>query len=120
MLVGVEQLREWGTETMRTGTPFTDGESEFVGVPFARFWENIHPAGQTLRAVAANDYSIEVTARELIEKEAFVAFERDGQRLRLRDKGPYWIVFPWSRRPELKEAEVYSLSIWQLIEVEVR
>jgi len=116
----VEALRRLGLQTLTTKTPFTDGEPEFVGVSFARLWEMIEPTGASIRAVAADDYAIEVSAQELIEKEAFVAFEQEGRPLRLRDKGPFWLIFPWSRRPDLYASGDYSLSVWQLIELEVK
>lgn len=120
MKVDLDLLRQWGVETLQTQTPFTDGEPVFTGITFARLWERIAPTGETIRARAVNDYVIEESAEQLIAMEAFLAYESDGRLLTVRDKGPFWIVFPWSRRPDLSAPGVYSLSIWQLVELEVR
>ena len=120
MNIGLDLLRQWGGETLKTRTPFTDGEPVFTGITFARLWERISPTGKTIRARAVNDYVIEESAERLIAMEAFLAYERDSRLLTVRDKGPFWIVFPWSQRPDLSAPGVYSLSIWQLVEIEVR
>jgi len=118
--IDAKLLERWGSEQLKTLTPFTDGEPVFTGISFARFWEKIEPAGQVIRAVAVNDYTIEEEAERLIAMDAFIAYARDGRLLKVRDKGPFWIIFPWSERPDLLAPGVYSLSIWQLVDIEVK
>ena len=107
-------LEQIGLEEFNTWTPWTEGEQQFVGVPFARLLDTVGADGSSIRAVAANDYSVDIPLTSLRDSGAFLAMSVDGKRLRLRDKGPLWIVFPWSQRPELDRAEVHSYAVWQL------
>ena len=107
-------LEQLGVEKLSTRTPWTDGERQFVGVPFARLLDSVGATGSSVRAVAANDYSVDIPFASLRNADAFLAMSMDGKRLRLRNKGPLWIVFPWSQRPELDHAEMHGYAVWQL------
>ena len=39
--------------------------------------------------------------------------------MRVRDKGPLWIVFPWSEHPELVTERIRTWAVWQLTRLEV-
>jgi hypothetical protein len=39
--------------------------------------------------------------------------------MRVREKGPIWLIYPWSARPELKTAVFNNRAIWQLRRLEV-
>ena len=72
-----------------------------------------------VRAIALNEYAVEFSAGDATAKGAFLARTMDGRELTVRDKGPFWMIFPWSQRPELGTASVQALSVWQLRELEV-
>ena len=103
-----------GLSELMTSTPWTDGERAFVGVPFAKLLDAIGAAGSIARAVAANDYVVDIPISNLREADAFLAMSMDGKQLRLRNKGPLWIIYPWSQRPELDRIELHSYAVWQL------
>lgn len=115
--LGVDNWAKMPTHTLRTVTPWTDGIIEFEGVYLqdlvAEFGEN----SKNGRARAFNDYQIEFELDDVLSKGGFLAFKRDGQEMSRRDKGPYWIIFPWSDRPELDTRAVHGLSIWQLVDL---
>jgi hypothetical protein len=107
-------LEQLGLSKLTTSTPWTEGERAFVGVPFARLLDAIGATGSTVRATAANDYVVDIPISNLREANAFLAMNMDGKQLRLRDKGPLWIIYPWSQRPELNRIELHSYAVWQL------
>ncbi len=37
----------------------------------------------------------------------------------VREKGPLWIVYPYSSSPEFQNEVIYSRSIWQLNRITV-
>ena len=43
----------------------------------------------------------------------------NGEILRTRNKGPLWVIYPWSEQPELRTQIVYGRSIWQIKELMV-
>lgn len=115
-----QMLEALGTVTLRTWTPWTDGVVEFEGVPAARVLDAVGAAGSVLRAIASNDYSTEIPLEELRKYPAILAMRMNGERLRLRDKGPLWIVMPWTDHPELDNQASRHWSVWQLRAIEVR
>jgi hypothetical protein len=49
-----------------------------------------------------------------------LAVRMNGQLMRTRDKGPIWIVYPWSGHPELDDFLTREKSVWQLNALHVR
>jgi hypothetical protein len=44
----------------------------------------------------------------------------NGEHLRVRTKGPLWVIYPWNDYSELQSESYYSRSIWQLRSLNVR
>jgi hypothetical protein len=97
-----------------TATPWTDGNQTFRGAPLAAVIEQAGIARGLVSARALNDYSINLPIEQLLEADAFLAVQMNGELMRIRDKGPFWIVFPWNDRPELLSRDVHAWSVWQL------
>lgn len=116
-VLSVDELEQMPTATLATVTPWTDGAVEFEGIYMVDIVERFGDAATVGKAMAFNDYQIEFEIADVIEKGGFVAFKRDGEPLSRRDKGPFWLVFPWSERPELDTRAVHGLSIWQLVDL---
>ena len=108
-----------GTEQLRTVTAWTEGEQLFEGVPLKRVLDAVGAHGDRLRAVALNDYASTLALDDPAAAHAFLAFKRNGSPMRVRDKGPLWIVFPWSDHPELVTDKIRTWSVWQLKSLEV-
>ena len=72
------------------------------------------PEGATVRAVALNDYESIIPLADFERYQVLLATRIDGEQLRVRDKGPIWIVYPWSDHPELDDETTRRKSVWQL------
>jgi hypothetical protein len=112
-------LLAWGTDELRTTTPFTDGSSLFAGVYASRLLDLLGASGTEVRALALNEYAVTIPVAELRAMPVLLALERDGQRLAVRDRGPLWVIYPWSDFPELDDRIHRQRSIWQLTAIEV-
>lgn len=118
-ILGLADLDALGTAELVTRTPWTQGPQHFGGLPMARLLAAVGAHGTTLRAVALNDYAVTMPAAAMVEDAAFLATRRDGVPLAVRDRGPFWIVFPWSSRPDLDTALHRQRSVWQVHRIEV-
>jgi hypothetical protein len=114
-----DALAALGAEDLATYTPWTEGVPLFSGVPLAKVLRAAGAISGSVRAIALNDYAVEFSADDAVAKDAFLARTMNGRQLTVRDKGPFWIIFPWSKRPELKTASVQAMSVWQLRELEI-
>jgi len=102
-------LKALGPEYLATVTPWTHEVQPFPGVTVARL----------LRAEALNRYGTELPPEDAATNGALLATRLDGAPMRVRDRGPLWLAFPWSQRPDLASPQVYERSIWQLRRVEI-
>jgi hypothetical protein len=116
----LEMLEGLGVAEVVTHTPWTKGERRFSGITMKRLLEAVGASGETVKAVALNDYSIEIPSSDFASYDALVATRIDGKPLRVRDKGPLWVVYPWSSHPEIDNIEYHGRSIWQVKQFEVR
>ncbi|MBV6633051.1 MAG: molybdopterin-dependent oxidoreductase [Alphaproteobacteria bacterium] len=115
-----ETLNRFNQHTIRTTTDWTDGITEFQG-PLARDILTVaEGAGDTVRAVAVNDYAVEIPMSDFWDYDVILATSMNGQPLSLRDKGPIWVVYPRDEHPELQSVEHNDKWIWQLKEIIVK
>lgn len=111
------ELRGLGTTEITTSTPWTEGVETFTGVPLARILGDAVPAGATLRLIALNDYEGVMPVAEVETGVPVIAYWRDGRPMSIRDKGPFWVVFPFDSGERYNTEQVYSRSVWQLVRI---
>lgn len=76
--------------------------------------------GRTLRAIALNDYVVEIPAEDAARYDMIVARLLDDRPMPVREKGPLFIIYPFGDQPELRNAVYFSRSAWQLKTIDVR
>jgi len=50
---------------------------------------------------------------------ALIATRLNGDTMHPRDKGPLWVVFPYSDGSEFQTEAIYAQSVWQLNRLDV-
>lgn len=107
-------LEAMGEQVVRTTTPWTDGQQRFTGVPMQDLMMAVGAIGRSVRAIALNDYSYRIDLSDFEKYPVLLAFTQNGERLRIRDKGPLWIIYPRDEFEELAEKSVEPRMVWQL------
>lgn len=108
---------------IETTSPYFEGQVSFSGPTFEDVLE--HGFDQKLDAntplilVALNDYTVTTTFDVLMESNAIIATRKEGMRLSIRERGPYWVILPFSENPELDNEQYHRLSVWQLHQIRV-
>ena len=105
--------------SFRTETIWTDGVIEFRGVVLADLLEEAGAETGTLTLTALNDYAVEMPVAEIGDEYPIVATRMNGETMPVRDKGPYWLVYPYDENQRYRTETVYTRSIWQLIAISV-
>ncbi|SMX38242.1 molybdopterin-dependent oxidoreductase [Octadecabacter ascidiaceicola] len=100
--------------TFETTTIWTNGVVTFSGVSLKALLETLGTNGDSIEMIALNDYSVTMPVSELATDAPIIATRMNGDVMSVRDKGPYWVVFPYDADPRLRTETVYSRSIWQL------
>lgn len=98
-----------------TTTPWTSGDQTFSG-----------PAIGTLAALggvpvsealftALNDYEMSVPAEDWEQLGAILAIRRNGELMPIKDKGPFWVMYPISSNPDKLDTQFYhGRMVWQV------
>ena len=113
-------LEAFDAVEFETTTIWTDGVQTFVGVELDDLLTAMGAEGTTLRAIALNDYAVDIPVSDAVDGGPIIAYRRNGETMSLRDKGPLWVVYPFDSTPEYQSELIYSRSIWQLNRIEVQ
>ena len=113
-------LEALGTRAFTTTTPWHNGPVTFEGVPMAKLMRAVGAEGDTVTALALNDYSTDIPMDDFARYGVLLALKRDGAYMPVRDKGPLFIVYPYDSDPALRSRRFYSRSAWQVVRLVVR
>lgn len=115
-----DMLVALGQRETRTRHSWADGVTVFEGVPLAAVLDAVGATGGKIRAVAINNYAVELDVAEVRKYPVILAMKADGQELRRRDRGPLWVVYPRDSFPELADEKHNFKWIWQLRTLEIQ
>ncbi|MEO1199772.1 MAG: molybdopterin-dependent oxidoreductase [Pseudomonadota bacterium] len=102
-----------------TSTIWTDGENQFSGVPLADVLATAGISDGIVQLIALNDYSVEIPVDEIDGDYPIIATRMDHEAMPIRDKGPFWVIYPYDHDPEFQTETIYARSIWQLQRISV-
>jgi hypothetical protein len=103
-----------------TKTPWYAQPRKFSGVLLKDLLASVGGAGSTLRAMALNDYRVELPAEDWLQHGAMIAYLLDDKPMTVRERGPLVIIYPFDERREVRTAVHYSRAVWQLRSLELR
>lgn len=113
-------LESLGSATITTTTPWYEGPVRFEGVPMAKLLEAVGAEGETLTAIALNDYSTDIPVEDVSRFGVLLATRRDGAVMPVSDRGPLFIIYPYDSNPTLRSRLYYSRSAWSVARLVVR
>lgn len=103
-----------------TRTPWYAQPRKFTGVLLKDLLASVGGSGSTLKAMALNDYRVELPAEDWLKHGAMLAYLLDDKPMTVREKGPLVIIYPFDERREVRTAVHYSRAVWQLRSLELR
>ncbi|MGI9502694.1 MAG: molybdopterin-dependent oxidoreductase [Geminicoccaceae bacterium] len=113
-------LESIGMVELETKTPFTKGSTVFRGILARDLLRHLGATGEQIEAAAIDLYKVNIPLEDFQRYDVLIALEADGKKLRVRDHGPAWVIYPWSQHEELAK-EIYSRrSIWQMNSIDVQ
>ncbi|KMW59616.1 hypothetical protein AIOL_004598 [Candidatus Rhodobacter oscarellae] len=108
--------------SFETTTVWTEDAVSFAGVPLRAVLAECGADLEDARSVvltALNAYSVEVPLAEIGDTYPIVATRMDGEVIPVRQKGPYWVVYPYDSDASYRTEQAYARSIWQLREISI-
>jgi hypothetical protein len=109
---------EFPQTEIATELPWIEGVTSFTGVQVADIFNHMKtPIPESITLVALNDYQIEVAVEDIKNYQPIIANRKNGQIMPVRDKGPFWLIFPLTDYPEINNTDYHAKMIWQLKEI---
>ncbi|MEY3272187.1 MAG: hypothetical protein RLZZ341_1088 [Pseudomonadota bacterium] len=105
--------------SLTTRTPWYDGPRTFTGPLLRDVLEAAGADGTTIRAIALNDYKVDIPLADARRFDVVMARLINGQAIPVRDKGPLFIIYPFDDRAELRVPQYFSRCAWQLRTLEI-
>jgi len=113
-------LQKLPQQSFSTRTPWYSKPRKFTGVRLRDLLTAAGAHGQVVRAVALNDYKVDIPIEDAAASAVMVAWLLDDKLMPVRDKGPLVIIYPFDDQPELRTAVHYGRAVWQLRLLEIR
>lgn len=113
----VAALEKLGMQTVITTTPWYSGKVRFDGISLSKLMDLVGAKGKSARVLALNDYTTILPIDDFHKFPVILALKMNGEYMRIRDKGPLFIVYPYDSSPELQNQIYYSRSAWQVSKI---
>lgn len=112
------ELRALGMTRLETENSYVDGMQVFEGPQIQKLIAYVGAENAT-RAFfeAVNDYTVEISTRELARYNPVLALTMGGEPFSPRNFGPVWLIYPMSDHAELQDPKYNGRLIWQLDEI---
>lgn len=82
--------------------------------------ETVGASGNTLTAIALNDYVTNIPISDFDEFGVVLALKQDGEYMSVRDKGPLFIIYPFDSSSDLQSQIYFGRSAWQVAKMIVK
>ena len=116
----LDMLNALPQHRLETYTDWTKGLQVFEGPLLADVLERVGAYGSTVRAIALNDYEVDIPSADSEDHSIVLALRQNGTPMSVRDKGPIWIIYP-NPNPAAATASPHNdKSVWQLRRLDVR
>ncbi|WP_423840805.1 oxidoreductase [Vibrio mytili] len=119
--VTLEQLQALPITSYTTNLPWISAPAKFDGVKLSTLLTQIYGSIPEYTDIAGlNNYHSILPRQDILRYEPILAFKKDGQYIKIRDKGPYWVVYPLSSYPEIDRTEYHAQMVWQVSQIEMK
>ena len=117
-IFSTEKLLSMPQKTITTKLPWNETVSEYRGITMDTLLSEVNVSiHKQVTFIALNDYKISVPKEDFSEYEPVIAIKENGKLMSIREKGPYWLIFPVSTHPEIDNTDYHAKMIWQIKEV---
>ncbi|MEM9025445.1 MAG: hypothetical protein AAGB06_00780 [Verrucomicrobiota bacterium] len=115
-----ELLKQFPQHSLRVKSPWFDSERIQTGPLLGDLLEFLGIHGSSMYVQALNGYTASVPVADAKNLKILLSIDRDGRPLRVRDKGPVFITYPFTEMPELHNDITYAKSVWMVNSIEIQ
>lgn len=114
-----EDIASFQQDTIVTTLPWINGSARFSGVKLQSLLTHYQLKPGTIHLSALNQYSAELKWQDMEKYQPLLAVRRDNDWMKVRDYGPFWLIFPLDNYPELANSGFLDKMVWQLNKISV-
>lgn len=118
-MLDIASLEKLGMVSFQTASPWYNGRTTFTGIPMQKLMDYVGAKGSVVTVTALNDYTTVIPLSDFKKYNVILAVKINGKYMRVRDKGPLFIVYPYDSKPELNNQVFYSRSAWQVSKMSI-
>jgi hypothetical protein len=112
-------LERMAQRSIMTRTPWYEGPRKFTGPLLRDVLQAAGAKGTTIRAVALNDYKVDIPFEDAMKFDVVMARLLDDKPMPVREKGPLFIIYPFDDKAELRVPQYFARCAWQLRTIEI-
>lgn len=116
----MDMLAALPQSTLVTATPWHPQPTRFTGPLLKDVLKQVKAQGETLQLTALNAFQSDLPISDTLDYQVVLVRLVNDQAIRVRDKGPLLIMYPFDRLPKLRSQMFYRRAVWQLRHMEVR
>ena len=107
-------LKQFEQHSLVIKNPWFDKERTHSGPLLKDVLNSVKATGSEFIVEALNGYRHSIPASDLEKYAIVLAIDKDGAPMRIRDKGPVFINYPFDEHPELHDEILYARSVWMV------
>lgn len=111
---GIRDLEVFPLVSVGTETPWTNGILHFKGPLLRDILRDAGAIGNIIQVGGLDGRSAIIPREDIETYDVIVACQINGEYFGLRDRGPLWIIYPWSENSEIQTATFYERGIYHL------
>ncbi|RBP80616.1 hypothetical protein EBI01_15100 [Marinomonas rhizomae] len=103
----------------QTMTPWSEGVDIYRGPLLRSVMATVGAKTGELSVTALNDYSAEVPKQDGEDYDVILAMDMNGKPMRIRERGPIFLLYPFSDLPSLNNEVIHNRSVWQIKSINI-
>lgn len=110
----MSSLAELPQHSFTTNTPWYEEAHTFTGPLLRDVLTKVGAKGTDIIAIALNGYRSTIPMDDALQYDVILARLVDGEPMRIRNKGPLIILYPFDDNEEIQNPVYYGRCVWQL------
>lgn len=118
VLTDHEIITQFESTTFETQLPWFENRKSFTGIKVTDLIEfyQLTDVG-SISFLGLNDYMSTSQINDIRRYQPIIAYEIEHEKIKVRNKGPYWLIFDLEKYPEIDDISFHSQMVWQIKEI---
>jgi hypothetical protein len=115
-----QMTQDLPSNSFKTKLPWYKEPKTYTGVlvtDLLRYLDEQNDDVDSVSFVALNDYAANSKMEYILKYEPIISYKKNNKRMKIRNKGPYWLVFNVDKYPEIDNDIFYTQMVWQIDEI---